>query len=331
LKTVVAATGVSTDELALAGAALGAVALVMTYAIFRMRRRRKQLVAELSDSPEVKEDRAHNQIRLASAEADILERAGVDVARPRDLLAQAQARLERRAVDEAISLARSAHEALVVLKRGEPSTPLASEGRESFGHRFSPVAAGVPSSSSAVAPLAGLGERRSEQPSHSETMAEAPPPISGSRLPKNRVESHFQLRLLSEELDQPTPGGSPAPTHVEAEKLRDDAQRAYDSGDFTEALRLALKGRRRLGARIEALPPSPGSRPATDAPSGPEAAPSGEAAATESCPRCGRANRPSDRFCRACGAPRQLSKCPRCGTPAAPADQFCGGCGSPLA
>lgn len=301
----------------------------MTYAIFRLRRRRKQLAAELSDAPEIKEDRAHNQIRLASSEADILERAGVDVTRPRDLLAQARTRLDRRDVEEAISLARSAHEALILAKRGSSSVPPSSEGRATFGHRLAaPTPRPGPGPDSPPAPLLAfptLGSTGVEEP-----VSELPPAGSGVRLPKNRVESHFQLTLLVEEIEKSRTANPLEPTVAEAEGLRGQAQQAYGAGDYTDALRLALKGRRKLGTRIEALPPSAG--PTAPIPPEEATARTGPKAAEAqvNCPRCGRPNRPSDRFCRACGAPRQLSKCPRCGTPAAESDQFCGGCGSPL-
>ena len=47
------------------------------------------------------------------------------------------------------------------------------------------------------------------------------------------------------------------------------------------------------------------------------------------CPQCHTDNKPSRKFCAACGSPLPLS-CERCGFPNDPGDRFCGGCGASL-
>lgn len=150
------------------------------------------------------------------------------------------------------------------------------------------------------------------------------------RPPKNRMEAHFQMTLLVEELTLSTRGHESTPAALEAEGMRADAQKAYSSGNYTEALRLALKGRRRLGARLETLPPARSSDP-TD-PAKADAATSVPARSSPSeCPNCHRPIADGDRFCRGCGSPRVAAACPRCQAPVSGDDTFCGRCGGPLA
>jgi hypothetical protein len=162
-----------------------------------------------------------------------------------------------------------------------------------------------------VAPIAGAGNGA----------AEAPPAL---RLPKNKAEAHFQLRLLEEELGPAGAEKGPNAAIIDARALRDQAQAAFDRADFTEALRLSLKGRRRLGAKLETLPPGPVAAPSTS----PSVVP--DPGELYKCSSCGEILRPSDRFCRYCGTLRGPSRCPTCGTAADTDDRFCSGCGATL-
>jgi hypothetical protein len=154
--------------------------------------------------------------------------------------------------------------------------------------------------------------------------AGAAPETPISRPPKNRMEAHFQMTLLVEEVARPA--SSDATGRDEAIRLREAAQGAYAATDYTEALRLALKGRRALGARLETLPPGRSPPPTPPA----AAAPMASSVAGRTCPQCGRPVRPDDRFCRGCGASNVPSKCPRCQAEVAGADTFCGRCGAPI-
>ncbi|HTT26556.1 MAG TPA: zinc ribbon domain-containing protein, partial [Thermoplasmata archaeon] len=147
----------------------------------------------------------------------------------------------------------------------------------------------------------------------------------GDRPPKNRMEAHFQMTLLVGEIVS----AQGAPGRAEAEGLRGQAQSAYARADYTEALRLALRGRRALGSRLETLP-AVGSAGGSRAPGALAPTPDRAAAASRSCAQCGRPLQAEDRFCRGCGATNVPTQCPRCQGELGPSDTFCGRCGAPV-
>ncbi len=306
-----------------------AVGLILTvvligvafYVLRRLRARRQHLHGDSPPTPEVASDRAFNRLAMARTEVDVLERQGVDVGRARDLVHLSEASFGRREFDRAYELAQSAHESLVVARRGaksgapRPSAPV-------------PTAPLLLDPKSAVAPPA--------------TGTRADPPISPepamSKVPKNRVESQFEMRLLDGDLeaanrDRPSQAGT-----QRAAKLRKDAQAAYDRADYTEAFRLALRGRREVGGKVETLdlgpPLSSAATPGSAAASPESANPMLEAervAGSERCPQCGHPNLSSDAFCRGCGIPTAPAACPKCGEPRRKIDTFCGRCGQKFA
>ncbi|MCI4348954.1 MAG: zinc ribbon domain-containing protein [Thermoplasmata archaeon] len=313
-----------TVDLLIVIAILVAVFLFFNFFIIRRTRlRRRQLSGEISDAKEVVEDRAHNQIRIALQEASILERDGVDVSRPRRLLDDAGAAYRRQDYHHSLQLGRTAHDVLVSLRQQSRSSaaPTPSGSSTVRPESLAALALGAPD------PLGnGLAE-------DSESVVAIPPEAPRPAIPKNRMESHFQLSLLRDELEIAQRDRPAAAAVVEASRLATEAHSAEGQEEYTEALRIALKARRTLGGKIETLPP-------------PRAAPSASRATTvggtealrstpilespEVCPKCGRPTRREDAFCRSCGAPRAPAKCPRCGGPLEANDQFCGRCGSPV-
>lgn len=292
-----------------------------------LNRRLKTRIAELrgqAEGPaEFVDDRSYNLIRIARAEAAALKREGYDVHVAEAALADADAAIRRTDYDVAVSDARRAHELLVGLRKGAPSP--------------SPPTAAPPS------PLPASRSMTAPPPSRTprdlSTEPPAGPPIVGDEMPpadppaprlaKNRAESRFQIGLLNEELAgaaQTRPADSAIP---DAQKASADAQSAYDRAEYTEAMRLALRGRRKLGTRIESLPP-PNTRIAPTPPAMMPVALDGPAG-TAPCIQCGRPLKPADRFCRACGTPKAPTACPSCGTTVEVGDRFCPACGVTIA
>ncbi len=277
-------------------------------ALQTLRKRRDRLRSEIDASKASLEERAFNRIHLGRSAADHLERSGVDVAGPRRLLDRASKEFDAGHHDDALALASSAHEAL----RKQASAPAPSPTLPELAAAAATAPAGSsppPSLSSAMGPPMAA-DRTAE--------AAAPPP---NRLPKNKAESHFQLRLLDEELGGGGPAGTPPATLQGVGGIASEAHASYDRGDFTEALRLALKGRRTLGARLETLPPSPSNASAEPAPA--------PASGPDACRQCGQPLRSGDKFCRGCGAAAGATRCARCGDALEASDQFCGRCGTP--
>jgi hypothetical protein len=277
----------------------------------RMKRRVAALRSELSGSPEFADDRTYNLVRIARSEAGILRQRGVDVQAATDLLDEAEAAMRKHDSGTGIDAARRAHEMLVRLRDRANVYPVAAPPIRSMSS--SPTTRDPPNAPNSP----------SRPPSGTSTDdGSAPAP----RLAKNHAESHFQLRLLTEELGREGTGRAGDPALAEAREGAKDAQAAYDRGDYTEALRLALRGRRKLGASIETVAP-PTHR---IAPTPPAVVPAAEssAAGTIPCASCGRPLKGSDKFCRACGTSRTPTACPLCATPFEAGDQFCPGCGA---
>jgi len=287
-----------------------ALAAVGLYILRSMRRRRDKLLGELKSSPELIQDRAFNRIAMARREAEIVGRSGVDITRPRELIAEAQGAFDTRNYDRAYQSAQSAHEALVHARSASTPLPSAPEHAPLPGPPGGPA---VPASAS------GAPSSASSTPA--------------SPIPKNRVESQFQLHVLEQELGEARAAHAPASRIQAADGLRQQAASAFSLGDYTEAFRLALRGRRQLGATLETLPPStkpsgPGGEAAT-ASKGPidAGAAADRVASANRCPDCGYPMLADDAFCRGCGRQNAELKCPHCGASREPMDTFCGRCG----
>lgn len=285
---------------------------VLLYLRRRLQQRREKLLGELQDRPQLTQDRAFNRIAMARRESEILARQGADITNPRDLIAQAQGAFDTRNYDRAYQLAQQAHEALVHARMDSTRLP-------------SSAATGSPPSGSASHPI--------PNPVPVATSAGSPSPPPAPSIPKNRAESQFQLRLLDQELETAQHDRPGSAATGEAVRLRSDAGGAFDHGDYTEAFRLALKGRRTIGATVESLPLTGptgmtngpvGDRPGVDVAESAE-----QVADAERCPSCGYPALPGDSFCRGCGKPRD-TVCAKCGAPRQPTDTFCGRCGAPF-
>ena len=163
------------------------------------------------------------------------------------------------------------------------------------------------------------------------------------QVPKNYLEARFELQMLESDLVGRDPRQAQEP-----QKLLTDAKRAFDHEDYTECLRLSLRGRRLFsptnmqsisispGTSVEVPPdqPVPSAQRSSAPPPEPQARvepATGEVKPTKvACKRCGKDNPSGNRFCRGCGSPLSEPKCPRCQRSVAPDDTFCGSCGAPL-
>lgn len=313
----------TTELLALVAGLVFAVALIggAFYMLRWLRRRQAGGRPGSTPTPEVANDRAYNRLALARREADVLAFQGADVARARELIGLADASLRRHEHDRAYELAQSAHETLVALRR-RPARAASRSPDPVFPREQ--VAAPSPRSSPPQVSGAAL---EPPSPVRLEVGVATSPADSAGRIPKNRLESQFQLRLLENDLaTQPTTDGGARPSSG-ATGLYTQARAAFDRADYTEALRLALKGRRQLGSSVETLGPStpaPIRSPGAASP----AVPAERAASAVRCAHCGHPILEGDAFCRGCGAPQGSSSCPTCGAERRTSDAFCGKCGT---
>ena len=290
------------------------LAIMGVYLLQRIQKRKDQLRSELSGKPELIGDRAFNRIAMVRREQEILARQGSDVSNAVGLIGRAQAAFDSRQFDRAYSLAQSAHEFLVAARRGSPA-PTPSSGA-------SPAAASPVPDASWSAP-----------PALSAVATPSPPP--GARIPKNRAESQFQIHLLEQEVGTASRDRPTAEPTIQGRSSLSEAQAAFDRTEYTEAFRLALRGRRQLGGSIEALPPSPGTgsglREAPGSSDSELVLTAEQVASAQRCRSCGAPIVADDTFCRGCGTPRTAPGCPNCGAVRRARDTFCGKCGSPFA
>lgn len=262
---------------------------------FNLRRRERILEHEVPLPPE---DRAFNQIRIARAASAHLASQGYAVGSVTESLDSAERRYGRR--DHAGAL-RLAEEAQAKLRR------IHAEGAPSARPPAMSLSAEDPGVDDPAAPAV---------PRPPESVAPRP-----AKVPKGMVEARFTLNQLEQELAAAESSRPGDPRLGEARNLREEAKRAFADRRYPEAWSTALRARRRLGAPIEGVGgPLAASEPAGADVAGP---PGG-------CPRCGRAIRAGEKFCRGCGASLAAHSCPRCGVAVEAADEFCHACGAPV-
>lgn len=224
-------------------------------------------------------------------------------------------------------------------RESDEDAPLAAgsvQGTRSSASR----GAGTSLTAAGAGALGGSEEREEGAPPTTEE-EDSSLATAARKMPKNYMEARFMLNALQNDLGSLTPERRTSPEGKEAQEWARQSQAAFDRKDYDASLRLALRGRRRIGGGgLSTIALSPGTVvepppeepvPAAQRSSAPQtAAPASSEEGPKPCARCGRTNTPTDRFCRGCGAPLTQPKCPRCQRPVETDDRFCHGCGSPL-
>jgi hypothetical protein len=300
------------EVLALSVVLLVAVVLVSLHYLRQYRTQRLRKLREESAGPGPAEDRAFNRLALARREADLLAAQGGNVEPARQLIDLSGRSFDRHEYDRAYELAQSAHETLVKARRepmrSRPPAPAPGVG----GTPAAGATASLPRTGSLPASTTAV-------------------PAAGPAVPQSRAEAHFQLRLFEDELAAAAGRPANAAEMVEARGLYVEAHAAFSRNEYLEAFRIALRGRRRLGAHIESLGPpavTPSGCAPLPVPSAGDAERSAEeVAGQERCPSCGHPTLAGDTFCRGCGTARTPTVCPTCGASRKPTDSFCGRCG----
>lgn len=315
------------------GIVLAAIFVILTglYLLNRYMKRRGPELA-LREGKAILDDRSHNQIRLGRSAAERLAREGVDVSEATRLLDRAEVARQARSFEMSIELSSKAKDLLAGARTAaSPSGPIATGAAAGPGFPAAPRGTGVvtpPALSASSGPSPAVSAMPFASPGVANgPIADSPTESPVNRPPRNKMEAHFQLSLVQDEIDQARGDKSRTRAFKDADALRTKAQAAYDAQDYTEALRLALKSRRTLGTRVEGLPVSPTmTAPAETTPEPGTAA--SQPAFGQKCAKCGRVASSSDQFCRGCGAPITPALCGACGAPLLAGDRFCGKCGA---
>jgi len=259
-----------------------AVLIMAAVAYLELRYLRSKKQVKLDGNFE--QDDAYNAVATTRAVAESLRQNGRDTTEADIIIYQAESAYERREFTRCRELADRARTALRGCKEKDimnaPETP--TEGEE---------AAGEVEESTAV------------------------PANEVRKMPANYLESKFMIDSVRDLLP-----GAPEGRKVEAQEALDLAEKSFSAGDYTEALKQAMRAKRTVS-------PAKADKPKPAAPASPRAAPP---VIVERCRRCGAELGEGDEFCHACGGPKNVRLCPSCSSEASPEDAFCRRCGTKI-
>lgn len=144
------------------------------------------------------------------------------------------------------------------------------------------------------------------------------------KLPKNYMESKFMICSVRDEAAEAEREGKDVSLVRDSLKQADEA---FASEQYTEALRYALKARKTLRPKEEAEPKKAQDLGAVEkVPATKVVQPN-----KSSCEKCGTELETGDMFCAKCGVKVERDiRCPRCGNKVKVDDAYCRKCGLPL-
>ena len=224
-------------------------------------------------------DRAYNDVRTTESILNMLKRDGIDTSAAQPYLTEAKAALSRQDHHSCIEYAEKAKFALKKAKTQANLKPFWDEPSEE----------------------GGIERESSEE-------------ALDSNLPENYMQSKFTISLAEDAIKTSSKKGKDISEAQEFLKLSTEA---FESRDYSTALKLALRSKKYAEGIEEEGDII-------------ELSVSSESDEYE-CPNCGENVKANDIFCRKCGAKieRELS-CPNCGESINIHDIFCGKCGEKI-
>jgi hypothetical protein len=251
----------------------------------------------------VRKDEAFNAVLTTRTVANVMARQGSDTTKAQYLVDSAKQAMQSGNYERCITLCEQAREEL-------KGVPVESEGQSQEEGELEAIAQSVLS----------VDKRAPPQP---DTYA-------GTKLPGDQDGSYlsakFEINTAKSDLSKAREHGAET---QQGETLLVDAETAYESGNYSKALSLAVKARKSVNeqAAREAIPLKlPKDREAPKPDSG-QAAPSKKSETR--CFDCSSLLEPDDDFCGKCGAKIARDRsCSVCGTKARSTDKFCRKCGA---
>lgn len=287
----------STEQLILLAILAGLMLFVMYFELKIMRGKNKE-VRKVSQ----KKDEAFNAILTTRHVINVVQRSGRDTRAAQSLLEEAKYALQKNEHETAMELAEKARKELV--------HPSSSQGI-------------------AIGPAQDL-ERVAEEvlatPKNDENL------YTGTKLPVDQTGSYlsakFELNGAREDLGRAASKGRDVSA---AQSLLTEADSAFEQGNYTKVLSLAVRARKAIGVggAVETIRLKP--QPEEIEEEAPQEMEPAEAMA-KACGQCGDPIEQGDAFCGRCGA-RVISErtCDNCGAKARPSDKFCRKCGGQVA
>lgn len=146
--------------------------------------------------------------------------------------------------------------------------------------------------------------------------------VSAKKMPANYLESKFIIETVDSMVQA---AGEDA--RAAAEPHVQEAEKAFEKGDYTAALCSSMRAKRMLeGTPAKAEKKAPARSEVIALPEREKE----EADVPPKCPLCGAAVGPEDEFCFACGNRQGPKTCPSCSNEVAEDDAFCRKCGTKL-
>jgi len=270
------------------------------YILMYLKRRADKKVRKIKE-PNVEDD-AYNQIQMIKSMTKLMRSKGYNVSSVEMMIAKAERAYDSQRYLESIEIVNNAKRALWRLKE--------ERGMED---KISPE----------VERELEIIKKIEEEPKKDEM----PPQVKDfvRKLPENYLQSKFEIGVVEEKIIKMEEGELKEYAKMYIER----AKRAFEIGDYTEALRLAVKCNKMIDSgeisyvgieKKEESAPKPAIAPLIEEEK--------EEEEELHCPQCGAIVRADDKYCWNCGAKLVfIYACPNCGAEVSSEDRFCRHCG----
>ncbi len=275
----------------------------IAYALMLLKKRANTKVNKLKESNV--EDDAYNQIQIVKSMAKVMKGKGYNVEPVENMILKAEKAYEYQRYLESIDITNNAKRALLRLKE---------ESRMSDG----------------VSPEVEKELEIIKKIENEPDKEEMPPQVKDfvKKLPPNYLQSKFEIGVVEEKIMKMEDGQLKEYAKLYAHK----AKEAFDVGDYSEALRFAVKSNRIIDTgelpQVTKVEKKEEAKPVVVSPLIEDKEEEGEEL---HCPNCGAVVRPEDKYCWNCGAKLVfIYKCPNCGAEVSSEDKYCRNCGYKL-
>ena len=300
--------------------------LIFAYLLLWINRRKNKKAMLLGKVP-IEED-TYNQIQIVKSMANVMEGKGYDVGGVRSVLHKADIAYADGRYGECLEIVNNAKRMLMRIRNEEKVEDTVSPHVERELEIIKNVTPATPQPvTSSVAPMEEKKEKDKEE-------EEMPPQVKDyiKKLPPNYLQSKFEIGVVEEKIPKKEDGEV-----KEAAKLYlVKAKEAFDRGDYTAALKFAVRSNKILDTNqvtyvsmdkigtVEEKPPAPIVTPLIEEKKR-------EEEEELRCPKCGAIVRPEDKYCWNCGAKLVfVYTCPNCGAEVTSEDKYCRHCGYKL-
>ncbi|OYT59937.1 amidophosphoribosyltransferase [Euryarchaeota archaeon ex4484_178] len=272
------------------------------YILMFLKRRADKKVREIKE-PKVEDD-AYNQIQMIKSMTKIMKNKGYNMSSIEMMISKAERAYDSHRYLESIEIVNNAKRALWRLKEEKSQEDTIS-----------------PQVKKELEIIKSIEEKPAQD--------DMPPQVKDfvRKLPENYLQSKFEIGVVEEKIIKM----EESEVKEYAKMYIERAKRAFEIGDYTEALRLAVKCNRMIDSGEVAYEETEKRATAIGASIAPLIEEEEEEKEELHCPKCGAIVSPEDKYCWNCGAKLVfIYKCPNCGGEVSSEDKFCRHCGYKL-